>query len=210
MTPAQWRAFVRKEIVLFIQYALIASLAASLAHDLLKMKDRWEVYPPVPIEGPPLDINLVGMINVWVGCFLIPWFQAFLPLALVRTIFVALAFWYRGRLARRTGGKVPSSEEFNFRRELWPLFSYSLISFVAVTYVLLYYIKDSWIDPFVCTDRYPRWLYPDAGVFEIASTLGERFYGPWFLTFAGLSVARFLGLWLVRRLAERHAVPPAS
>lgn len=200
MTRTDLRAFIRKEIVLFMQYAVIASLAASVAHDYLWSCDLRELNPPSPMDYGTVDINPMGILWKWIADFWIPWFTAFLPLALARTIFVALSFWYRGRLAGRTGETAQANTEFRIRHEIRPFLHYLLISFAALSYVLAFYIRDSWL----WDDRVPRWLSGEAGIFEVVKTLGERFYGPGLATFFFLASARLLAVFVVRKYFLRR------
>jgi hypothetical protein len=209
MTRTQWQALVRKEYVLFIQYALIASLAASLAHDLLWTADRWEISPPALIEGPPDDINLMGMIKVWVDRFWIPWFTAFLPAALVSFLLRLTSYWYLTRMVTDAGGnaETPARQEPRLHREGWVFAQYFLVSFGAVTYVLNHYVQDRLRWNF---NPLPMWLSGQLEMIEVLKVLADRFYGPWLLSFAVLSIARFLGLLLVRRFAASRAASSAS
>jgi hypothetical protein len=204
MTRTEWRAFIRREIMLFIQYAVIASLAAPVAHDSLRSCDFRELHPLPPAHGGTDDINLLGMWKKWIAIFWIPWLTAFFPLALVRVVIVVPFFWLWRRFVGKTGDTVQTANEFSLRRECWPFFSYALISFLAMTYVLNVYIWDSWIDPFVCTDRYPSWLYPDAGVFKVVKILWERFYGPGLGVFVFLALVRLLAVFVVRKRFQRR------
>lgn len=197
MTRTEWRAFIRREIVLFIQYAVIASLAASVARDYLQSCDFRELHPLPPAHGGTDDINLLGVWKKWIADFWTPWLTAFLPLAVVREVIVVPAFWLWCRFVRKCGDAVQTRNEFSFWRECRPFFSYALISFFALTYVLHVYIQDSWIDPFVCTDRAPRWLSGEAGMFEVVKTLGERFYGPGLGIFVFLVLVRLLAVFAV-------------
>lgn len=209
MTRTEWRALVRKETVLFVQYALIASLAASVAHDLLEAADRWEISPPALIEGPPDDINLGGMIKVWVNRFWVPWFTAFLPAALVSILWRLVKRWYLTRHSTDTGRntEVPAGEEPRLHREGWVFAQYFFISFGAVTYVLNHYVRDRLRWNF---DPLPMWLSGQLGKIEVLKVLVDRFYGPWLLTFVLLSGARFLGLLLVRQFVARRAASSTS
>lgn len=97
MIPTQWRAFVRKEIVLFVQYFLISFLAASVAYSVFEMRVRQD--RPMPWDNQVYDIHPFALLRKMVQEFYSPWFLTFLGLAAARFLGVLLVRWYASRRA---------------------------------------------------------------------------------------------------------------
>lgn len=102
MTRIEWRAFIRREIVLFIQYFTISLFAflvgqAALENHFTPMLDPF--YQLRPGDDP----NLNGMIKIWLRFFIYPWFSTFMALAGARFLVVLILFRFSARsVATRT------------------------------------------------------------------------------------------------------------
>lgn len=97
MTRTEWRAFIRREIVLFIQYFLISFLAASVAYSVFEMQVRRD--RPMPWDNLVYDISPFSILRKMVKEFYGPWLLTFIFLALARLLAV---FVVRKLLRRRT------------------------------------------------------------------------------------------------------------
>ncbi len=96
MTSTEWRAFIRREIVLFIQYFTISLLAFLVGQAALENHFRPMLAPLYQIH-PGDDPNLNGMMKIWLRFFIYPWFSTFMGLAAARFLVVLIIFRFSAR-----------------------------------------------------------------------------------------------------------------
>jgi hypothetical protein len=97
------REKVVRELLVWLQYFVISSLAAVWAYDSYITKR----YGP-PTEG--VDVNLMGLLRVMWSMYLVPWLGAFFSLCAVRFLLLFLSSRIRRKSDEAPGEVVGRSQ----------------------------------------------------------------------------------------------------